>query len=169
LDISGAECSGLGCCSHIFENNLGLHTLDPRKIDKVVPPDKLFVANQTHHFYTDESCSNTVNPQGPEWRKGTDLFCSQTWPYDVNCQKHIASGCDPSAEYPDPNACRCQSSAAADWPEDPLDDLVQGLRKFTIWAEDLARMRVSDLRKTFAEWYPDAAYWFGEECDNLAV
>jgi len=104
------------------------------------------------------------------WKKGRDLYCQITvcgtelcWPYHARCDKHFdcAAGVDP-------DLCTCQAAlsnnplnpaVAGKWPDDTIDDILNGIPEFITWAQGLLAIDPAELAETLPEWYEFAAEW----------
>lgn len=115
------------------------------------------------HFKNTYTSPSSLDPQCPTptdaaagfyWRNGADIYCptGTQWPYDA-C---FAGSCNP-----DGSGCTCTPH------EDPVDDVIQGLRQFYVWGKDaLDQWGKSNAQMTAAidQWWPQAAPWIGASC-----
>ncbi|GEM_PF-3362504 len=148
-DMSGMSSSRFDPAKVATNPQFGL------KPDKVKAPD-----NTQAVIYNDDGsvtpmCAEQKDTsQGFWWRKGSDQFCSTTWPYNqcarTACKKDSCNQCTPAT--------------AADWPEDPADDIVYSLKDFYLWSRQLLKQDDATLRGRLNEWYPEVAFWVGPEC-----
>jgi len=124
---------------------------DTRYSDKLGLPDG---SGEIPHFKADPAtCVTAADPHGFWWKKGADLYCSNTWPYD---QCATSPTCNPA----DPATCGCTATT------DPLDDVVYGLKQFDAWALKLLAQDHATLAAQLDRWYPQAATWIGPQCDG---
>lgn len=134
-----------------------------------------------------EVCADsTTDPRKGLWKRGADKYCrtdpsgvSEGWPYSQLCTKHF--GCTSV----NPEDCTCSQavidrggctsgvgpgcSYAAQWPDDTMDDIVNGIKEFLTWAVELLSVPPDTLSDEFTEWYPVAAEWIENtgSCSNL--
>ena len=106
------------------------------------------------------------------WKPGMDLYCNEgdnpsdgvvRWPYNDTCPKHI--GCtdgrgDPANQVASPCVCgdttrsaSAPPSSPADWPEDPLDEIVRGVEEFVTLANQLLGSAQTSQSIQFTQWY----------------
>ncbi len=115
----------------------------------------------------DTSCAKDAdNTQGFFWKKGYDLYCSGSWPYDI-CAKNSGTACEQDINGEAfPSSCGCTPENAAQWPEDGVDDVVYGFKEFYNWSNKLAATPdVTQLKINMEQWYPEALSWVGEVCN----
>ncbi|MBI4308990.1 MAG: hypothetical protein HY591_01520, partial [Candidatus Omnitrophica bacterium] len=104
----------------------------------------------------DADCAQGLDPvQGFWWKKGMDQYCSTTWPYD-ECAKSA-----PCSE--GETGCGCTAATATQWPEDGVDDVLYGLKRFYAWSNKILSQDADSLQETIEEWYPQAEQWVGAE------
>lgn len=111
--------------------------------------------------------TNRPRTDGFYWRPGSDEYCSTTYPYN-NCINRVGNCVDGSFSGTLPS-CGCEASGQPDiWHDDMQDNLVWGLKEFSVWAQDLLRTETSLLNREFAAWYPKAAFWIAPQCPAAA-
>ncbi|MDO8675280.1 MAG: hypothetical protein Q7K71_04085 [Candidatus Omnitrophota bacterium] len=153
----------------------GLRIPGPGGVRDYRRPDKVKISQIFHAVGPDPNDPDCVNPDSPLcsrapfcadkpgldpngfwWREGADQYCSTTWPYN-ECPRNACTR----------TSCpKCTPATAADWPEDPMDDIVYSLKGFYAWAKLLLAQDDDTLRANLKEWYPEAAVWIGPECDG---
>jgi hypothetical protein len=92
------------------------------------------------------------------WKPGDDQFCSDVWPYSVDCAKNQGN-CQGS-----PFTCGCGENGVSptEFPDDALDSITTGLKDFITWAEETLALGNENLYSVTANlsvWYPEAARW----------
>ncbi len=134
----------------------------PLASDRIYVPETIVAASN-------ECAMNALVPVAdPDigiWKKGMDHYCTEgdistplEWPYSQGCPKH--SSClsipnDPTSPMTD---CQCGESnvgSGAEFTEDALDDIYNGLREFAIFSKKMIELD-TDTSRDIEIWYP---YW----------
>lgn len=158
--------------SLLTDTNRAPSSKNPANVNSALPADldtrKSDAVTQITNFKAaDDQCTDGLDPAtGMWWKKGSDKYCSTTWPYD-DCAK-FNSTCSQSNNDGTtfPTSCGCTADTAANWPEDSLDDVVYGLKEFNAWARKFNNANSSQLKLTLDLWYPQAAMWLGPPCNG---
>jgi hypothetical protein len=106
-------------------------------------------------------------PKGFWWKPGIDHYCSTQYPY-YDCVDR--PGACVSGVFTDtvPN-CGCTASPdPTAWREDPVDSMVDGLKRFVGWGQEIIKMykdKASNMYNSFPTWYAGAAQWIAPKCD----
>lgn len=137
---------------------------DPRDQKKIIRPDMVktlegLIVSPESHYATD--CGEVVG----KWKRGTDLYCSTTWPYMIGCEKAGGYNCldqNGNPGFPCFFPCgQAQAGNPAMWPDDPFDNFMLVLKAFAIWAQNLVDMNDALAQKDFKIWYPEFLSWLG--------
>ncbi len=137
-----------------FDTGSGSDGLKPDKIK--YPDNTVAVIFDADGNGTPICAEDKDTSQGFWWRKGADQYCSTTWPYN-ECSRNACTRT---------SCLTCTPATAADWTEDPPDDLVYSLKGFYAWAKALLAQDDDTLNANLKEWYSEAAVWVGPECDG---
>ncbi|GEM_PF-5382450 len=119
----------------------------------------------------EKDLDDTITPDGFWWKTGSDQYCSTTYPYN-DCSQVIPSGTCSPGTFTDPASlpsCGCVTSTSdADkdkWHEDPVDNMVYGLKAFIGWGKYILELDPDVQSQTFNDWYsPSAAQWIAPMC-----
>lgn len=128
-------------------NNKG-GVFPPLAADKIVIPDGIIAA--------DDVC--VLDPEDGFWKRGSDLFCSTTYPYMNKCDKHHPGTCTLNGQ---PIDCQCGDVPGEEnkFPNDALDDWQEHIPLFLKFAENYIDTDVRDLARTFQLSYSNLAQW----------
>ena len=155
LNCSG--CPGTSYCDAICDYRFS-DAVNPDAMVNFEAPDDVCAQTQ-----------NTTTTIYPWWKKGTDLFCSASWPYD-QCGTQDCDASNPDPGNPNSTSCGCipGPTTAPQYRNDPMDDLVYGLKEFYAWSAKITDPAVSslDLTNTIDQWYSQALYWMGPPCNG---
>jgi hypothetical protein len=116
------------------------------------------------------SGSPSINvPAGETWQEGDNQFCSRTWPYNGSSSGIPNGQCEwldsvTSATPANPIPVTSLTFQPGTSTVDALDDVMQTLSRFVIFANSLLSKDVGTLSKSFTQWYPQAAAWIAPKC-----
>lgn len=122
-----------------------------------------------------DTCYPSNYAGGPFWKRGADRFCSPgdispdtSWPYDTSCAKYLNGNCTVNVsgdveasicECEDPTSSSPADTAAINFPEDPLDEIIYNVH---LLAEDyhrLASYSPGQLASRFENWFEEWQRW----------
>lgn len=153
----------------------------PLSPDKVVMPLGIIETGEDASGNVEAHCSQDVfvldngdTSAWGVWQRGSDRYCSTAWPYYADCLiKHtkietstgrsggVSSDTGTCVVSGTAQGCDCDQVAAAtdklQFNEDVLDDLVNGLPEFFVWAETILQQSPRSLARNFDDWYIPAA------------
>jgi hypothetical protein len=128
--------------------------------------DNKFVVHPDQCGQTEGWDVGTSRPKtdGFYWKPGSDEYCSNVFPYN-DCIGYTGNCADGNYGGAIPD-CGCPAAGAdtVKWHDDNLDNLIYGLKQFSIWAMDFLSKNIDDLNKDFDTWYPEAAIWIAPKC-----
>ncbi len=102
----------------------------------------LSTAGHTPVLIPDTECAGSAR-----WKKGDNQFCSEVWPYNINC---------PGKIYVDLEGHEvegCVEDNATNWTEDSFDFMVHDIDAFIAWADKTAAMEPKDILSSFSTMY----------------
>jgi len=141
---------------------------DPRDIDrkKILRPDMVKTLEDLIVFPESRTATDCGEIVG-KWKRGTDLYCSTTWPYSIGCEKAGGYTCTDRDGHPGfPCFYPCghtQAGNPAMWPDDPFDDFMRVSKAFAIWAQSLVDMDDALAQRDFKIWYPEFLNWLSPD------
>lgn len=134
------------------------------------------VTEMTNFVTPADQCSSdvgfdvgTMRPRsdGFYWKFGSDEYCSDVYPYN-DCISRVGNCADGDFTGTLPS-CGCEASDDPTlWHDDSQDNLVAGLKEFSLWAQDQIQTDIAVLNRDFASWYPKAAFWIAPRCPAAA-
>ncbi len=133
-----------------------------------------------------DTCAPDPYAGGAFWKRGSDQFCSNgdidgpsAWPYSGQCAKFLNGNCTTNVSgTPEPSICECEDptstspadTAAANFPEDILDEMIYNTHTFTREADSLLQYSRGQLASQFETWFENWQRWIdpGQGLANAA-